>query len=66
MERIESNDNNNLEECLKALKKINDNYEFRLNISGLKVHKTKEDGNCLFRALSILYFGKPKFHQILR
>lgn len=66
MEGTNKKTNMDLEDCLLKLKQINDNYEERLNISGLKVYKTLEDGNCLFRALSLLYFGKEDFHHILR
>jgi ribosomal protein L35AE/L33A len=63
---MEQNTEANLDQVLLELKNLNDNYEARLNISGMNVYKTKEDGNCLFRALSVLYFGDEQYHFILR
>lgn len=63
---MEAENAQDLDDVLRELKKLNDDYETRLNISGMRVYKTKEDGNCLFRALSILYFGDEKYHFILR
>ena len=66
MEKTSNEDYEKLVNLVEELKLLNKSYETRLNLSGLKVEQMKEDGNCLFRALSYLYFADDSFHLVIR
>ena len=66
MEASNAPNDKDLTQLLNEIKTLNEAYEAKLNLLGFKILSIKEDGNCLFRALSYLFFGCDSLHNIIR